>query len=50
MNTLLYFIIGLLTTTLFIGALVICFRAGESSAIAKYGYIEEGEDDTSENN
>lgn len=43
MTTLLYFLIAIPTVILFVGGLFAAFKAGEASAIAKYGYIEEDE-------
>lgn len=41
--TVIYTIIGLLLAILFIATLMVCFKAGEQSGIAKYGYVEEDE-------
>jgi hypothetical protein len=47
MTTALYFIIAFLAITVFVGALFAAFQAGKESGIAKYGYIEEDEDEIS---
>ena len=48
--TVIYLIIGLLFAMLFVATLVVCFKSGEASGIAKYGYVEEEKDELSENN
>ena len=50
MTTLLYFLIAIPTVLLLVGGLFAAFKAGERSGIAKYGHIEEDENERAENN
>ena len=44
MTTLLYFLICFLAITVFVGGLFAAFKVGEQSGISKYGYKEDNDE------